>query len=101
MAKLTSKELLEKETEGKTASLFPFILFLKLYTRNWPDRLVLLPGGRCFFIEFKAEDDDLRQGQELAKGRLEEQGFAVYVVDRVSLGIQIIKRELLIQSMEL
>lgn len=99
MAQLSSRERLEKETEGETARLFPFILFLKLYKRSWPDRLALLPGGRCFFIEFKKEGEPLRPDQVLAKARLEEQGFTVYVVDRVSQGIQVVRRELLLLEM--
>jgi hypothetical protein len=100
MGRLTSKELLEKEIEGKVAKLFPFIVFQKLYKRSWPDRLVLLPGGRCFFVEFKVKDEPLRPDQELVKKALEERSFTVYVVDRITQGIRVISRELLRQQLE-
>lgn len=73
---------------------FPEVLALKLYKRDWPDRLFLLPDGQCFFVEFKRFNELLRPGQRLAKTRLEQQGFTVLVIDDVDLGIEIIKNEI-------
>ena len=42
-----------------------------------PDRLVLLPGGRIAFIEFKT----LRPLQVRRKRQLEALGFSVYCID--------------------
>lgn len=47
--------------------------------RNVPDRLVLLPGGRAFFVETKAPRKDLRSGQARERRRLEKLGFVVEV----------------------
>ena len=46
-----------------------------------PDRLVLLPGGKCAFVELKAPGKKLRPLQEKRKHQLEALGFSVYVID--------------------
>ena len=52
-----------------------------------PDRLVLMPGARCAFVELKAPGKKLRPLQELRSRQLESLGFSVYKVDSVA-GIQ-------------
>ncbi len=46
-----------------------------------PDRLVLLPKGKAFFVELKAPGQDLRPIQIKRKEQLEDLGFKVYVID--------------------
>lgn len=46
-----------------------------------PDRLVLFPGGRQWFVEMKAPGERLRPLQEKRKSQLESFGFQVRVVD--------------------
>ena len=46
-----------------------------------PDRLILLPGGRVFFVEVKAPGKRLRPLQARRKAQLEQLGFRVYVID--------------------
>lgn len=46
-----------------------------------PDRLVLLPGGRCGFVELKAPGKKLRPLQVKRKQQLEALGFLVYCID--------------------
>ncbi|MGO1368537.1 VRR-NUC domain-containing protein [Senegalia sp. (in: firmicutes)] len=46
-----------------------------------PDRLVLLPGGRLYFVELKAPGKTLRPLQLKRKRQLENLGFKVYVID--------------------
>lgn len=48
-----------------------------------PDRLVLLPGGRCGFVELKAPGKKLRPLQEKRKKQLEALGFLVYCIDGI------------------
>ena len=81
-----SRERLEKEIESWVIQQFPEALALKTHKRDWPDRLFLLPGGRCFFVEFKREGKDLRPGQRLAKAALEARGFKVFKIDTVDAG---------------
>jgi hypothetical protein len=45
-----------------------------------PDRLVLLPGGRFFFVEMKTTTGKLEASQELLFPRLEKLGFQVHVL---------------------
>lgn len=49
--------------------------------RGVPDRLVILPGGRLFFVECKAPGQKLRATQVREGMRLLQLGRAVYVVD--------------------
>ena len=46
-----------------------------------PDRLVLLPKGKMFFVELKAPGRKLRPLQLKRKEQLESLGFKVYVID--------------------
>ena len=46
-----------------------------------PDRLVLLPKGRIYFVELKAQRKTLRPLQIKRKEQLENLGFKVYVID--------------------
>ncbi|WP_069648965.1 VRR-NUC domain-containing protein [Caloranaerobacter ferrireducens] len=46
-----------------------------------PDRLVLFPGGRTFFVEIKSPGKKLRPLQVKRKKQLEALGFKVYVID--------------------
>lgn len=46
-----------------------------------PDRLILLPKGKVFFVELKAPGKDLRPIQIKRKKQLESLGFKVYVID--------------------
>lgn len=48
-----------------------------------PDRLLLLPGGKCAFVELKAPGKKLRPLQEKRKRQLESLGFQVYCVDNI------------------
>ena len=46
-----------------------------------PDRLVLLPGGKCGFVEVKAPGKKPRALQLVRHEMLKELGFKVYVLD--------------------
>ena len=51
-----------------------------------PDRLVLLPGGRSFFVELKARGKKPSGLQQVQISRLSNLGFPVYIIDSV-LGV--------------
>jgi len=51
-----------------------------------PDRLLVAPGGRVFFIEFKAEGKKPTPAQEREHIRLRNHGVKVFVVDSVDHG---------------
>lgn len=46
-----------------------------------PDRLVLLPGGRCIFVELKAQGKEATPRQLLQHKKLRALGFTVLVID--------------------
>jgi len=46
-----------------------------------PDRLVLLPGGRCGFVEVKAPGKRMRALQRVRHEMLRALGFKAYVLD--------------------
>lgn len=48
-----------------------------------PDRLVLLPGGRCGFVEVKAPGKKPRALQLVRHEMLKDLGFKVYVLDAI------------------
>ena len=48
-----------------------------------PDRLVILPDGKCGFIEVKRCGEKPRPLQEARHGMLKRLGFIVYVLDCV------------------
>ena len=45
-----------------------------------PDRIVLLPGGRCTFVEIKRSGGVLRKSQIAACREIEAQGCEVHVI---------------------
>ena len=81
-----SKGPLEKKIEQRVIRTYPKALALKVHKRDWPDRLFLLPGGRCFFVEFKRKGENLRPGQKLARIALKERGFEVFRIDNAEQG---------------
>lgn len=69
-------------------------IILKEIERHYPDRTILLPGGRAVFIEFKCPNSNnkLRIGQQIIKSRLEKLGFEVYVIDDESQFADLLSR---------
>ena len=58
-----------------------------------PDRIVLLPGGRFFFVELKAPNGVVALHQHVVHGKLSRLGFPVATlssVDEVSAWLQTI-----------
>lgn len=46
-----------------------------------PDRIVLAPGGRIYFVEMKRKNGKLRPLQQYTVKKLQEYGFFVSVID--------------------
>jgi hypothetical protein len=55
-----------------------------------PDRLIILPSGHMFFIEFKAAGKKPTPAQEREHTRLRQQNVQVYVIDNVADGMWLI-----------
>lgn len=56
-----------------------------------PDRIVLLPGGRIFFIELKAPGKKPRKLQEYRIKELQELGFNAFYIDSIEKIKKVIK----------
>ena len=48
---------------------------------GWPDRLVLMPGGKIAFVELKAPQGRLRPIQVQRHAQLRDLGFLVFTVN--------------------
>lgn len=48
-----------------------------LFSRGWPDRLVFIPGGRPFLVEFKRPGETLSPLQEKCHAMLKTLGYDV------------------------
>lgn len=53
-----------------------------LRKKGFPDRTILCPGGRVFFIEFKRPGEKLSGLQELVRKLLVGFGFKYYICDQ-------------------
>ena len=51
------------------------IKFPPIFLAGFPDRMVLLPGGRIIFVELKKPTTTLRRLQEIRRDRLQALGF--------------------------
>lgn len=70
-------------------------LCIKLLTHLFiglPDRLVLLPGGKIFFVELKTTGLKPRKIQEVVHNKLRALGFSVYIIDNTNDAKNIIKQ---------
>lgn len=54
-----------------------------------PDRLILLPGARIWFVEFKYGRGKLSPRQIVIKGILERLGFEVKVINELNVDQEI------------
>jgi hypothetical protein len=78
--------MLEKEIEMQLARAVKkmegrAVKFISPGFDGMPDRLVLLPGGRCGFVEVKAPGRKPRALQVVRHEMLKKLGFKVYVLD--------------------
>lgn len=55
--------------------------FLSQFHRGMPDRLVLMPGGKAFFVETKSTGKKPELLQRKAHQDLRALGFDVYIID--------------------
>ena len=84
----TKKNAMEKHIERHFIDALKSIggKALKFVSPNYagmPDRLVLMPNGRIFFVELKAPGKKPRKLQLVRHQMLRDFGFKVYVVDSI------------------
>lgn len=64
------------------------------FTRSWPDRMHLVPGGRPVFIEYKRPGAVPTPKQQVKIDSLHALGYAVFIVDDKRDGIFILEQAL-------
>ena len=83
MLKIESEKDLERfldkavrQLGGTTLKIFnPWVV-------GYPDRLVLMPGGRTMFVELKSTGEQPRKIQQVRHEQLRGLGFEVRVIDK-------------------
>lgn len=68
---------------------------LMLNKRGFPDRTILCPGGKVFFVEFKRKGGKVSGPQIKIRDMLESFGFKYYVCDEIGQAEQILDEFLL------
>jgi hypothetical protein len=87
--------MLEKTLEKKVGDYVKsqgglFYKFSSPSLRAVPDRLVILPENKIFFIEFKQKGKCLSKLQQVRVNEIRRTGALVYVVDDVESGMYLI-----------
>jgi hypothetical protein len=62
-----------------------------------PDRMVHLPGGYCFYIEFKREDEEPKIHQKIYRDELLERDIESFVLDSFEEAKEILDERLQFQ----
>ena len=69
-----------------------FLKFVSPSNDGVPDRIVLLPGGKIWFVELKTEDGRVSKIQEYMIGKMERIGCKVVVVHGMTEAREAIER---------
>lgn len=79
---MDSEKLLEKTLREKAKSLGGLALkFHCLSFTGFPDRIILMPLGRIYFVELKSEGKKPTPIQKIVHKMLQDLGFLVVVID--------------------
>ena len=68
------------------------VKFYSAYQRGVPDRIVLMPQGRVYFVELKSTGKKPTKLQELFIGKLRSLGFIVEVIDTIEKLNELVNR---------
>lgn len=68
------------------------VKFYSAYQRGVPDRIVLMPQGRVYFVELKSTGKKPTKLQELFIGKLRSLGFIVEVIDTIEKLTEFVNR---------
>lgn len=80
--KIESEKLIEKKLVKKVKALGGMCIKGPAnYMQGFPDREVLMPGGKVYFVELKTTGEKPRVIQEVVMGKLRRLGFEVRVID--------------------
>ena len=84
MKDIISEKVIEKSLNKKAKDLGGMSLkLLSTHMTGLPDRMILLPGGKMFFVEVKTTGEKPRKIQLYIHKKLRKLGFDVYVIDHL------------------
>ena len=79
-----SEKLIEKKLREQIKKMGGLALKLEsLHFTGLPDRMILMPKGKIYFVETKSTGDKPRKRQLLVHGQLRGLGFSVDVIDDI------------------
>jgi hypothetical protein len=79
---MDSEKLIEQRLREGVQNLGGIaIKLISAYLTGLPDRLVLLPGGRIYFVELKSTGKKPTKLQDFMFDKLRKLGFKVLVID--------------------
>lgn len=79
-----NEKLIEKKLVKAVSSMGGLALkFFSVWFTGVPDRIVLMPDGRIYFVELKTTGKELQPRQVIVIALLRRLGFKVYVIDDV------------------
>ncbi len=90
MREISVEKYLKKEVKKQGGICLKFI---SPTLRGVPDRIVLIPEGRIFFVELKAPNRKARPHQQRVHKLFESLGVRVYVADSKEAVKEILKNE--------
>jgi len=87
-----NEKALEKKLRDEVKKLGGIALkFSSPHFTGFPDRIVLMPKGRVWFVEMKSTGQKTTSRQELVIGDLRKMDHKVWVIDNTDLLTQFLK----------
>ena len=81
-----NEKLIERKLVDGVKKLGGWALkFWPITFTGFPDRIVILPGGRIHFVELKTTGADLKPRQKIVIPKLIKMGCSVFVIDSQDL----------------
>lgn len=78
---MSVEKTLEKQIREKVKSLGGLALKIASpYFTGLPDRQILMPGGKTYWVELKSKGKKPDERQEIVHDQLEKLGFEVWVI---------------------
>ncbi len=79
---MANEKYLEEKLRNRVKNLGGVALkFYSPFYTGMPDRIVLMPGGKAWFVELKSDGKKPSPRQAHVLGELQSLGFKIFVVD--------------------
>ena len=81
LLKMISEKWLEIQLRLRVERLGGLAWKFLSFVNGVPDRLILMPGGKCYFAELKSSGKKPTRLQRVIHGWLRQRGFKVFIID--------------------